>query len=346
MSHTLFRRVVCGIAAALLLAHAPGAFAQTTRAKTFKILHIMSYHSPWRWTDGQLAGFKKGIGDLPAEFKVVQLDSKQNNSPEALRAKAKEAVRLIESWKPDLVYTTDDDAQEHVARHYVNTNLPFVFSGVNKDPATYGFTGSRNVTGVVEHEHFIESLKLLKAVAPNVRRIALVFDDAPMWAPVKKRMRERLTEVPDVEVTAWDTITTWDDYQRRIKAYPAIADAVALIGIFNFKDGSGSNVRYQEVLRWTAAHSTLPDLSFWTDRVHHGTLAAVTVSEQEQGLAAGHIARSILLEGRSPSSFAMKPTTKGNPMVSLARAQKLRLKVKSGVLLSAEVVSKFEWEVQ
>lgn len=338
-------RRLSGIVWILFILHAPVAFAGSAPGeKTFRILHIMSYHSPWRWTDGQLAGFKKGLGGLPAEFKVFQLDAKQNSSPESIRRKAQEAMQLIETWRPDLVYTSDDDAQEYVSRHYVNKRLPFVFSGVNKDPATYGFTGSKNVTGVLEQEHFVESLKLLRSVAPGIRRIAVVFDDAPMWDPVAKRIRARLSEVPEIEVTAWDTIRTWEEYQRRIRAYPAIADAVALIGIFGFKDAQGRNVRYQDVLKWTAEHSMLPDLSFWLDRVHYGTLAAVTVSEHEQGLAAGRIARAILKDGRPPSSIPMKPTVKGVPVISLARANKLGLKVKSGVLLSAEVITKFDWD--
>ena len=51
-----------------------------------------------------------------------------------------------------------------------------------------------------------------------------------------------------------------------------------------------------------------------------------------------------LAEGRRPSEFAMKPTLKGGPVICLARAQKLGLQVTSGVLLSAEVIRRFEWE--
>lgn len=334
------------LALAWLPAYGAAAPAQPAPAaqKTFRILHIMSYHSPWRWTDGQLAGFKEALGDVRAEYKVFELDSKRHSDPAAIEKKAREARKLIDTWKPDLVYTTDDDVQEHVVKHYVNTDLPFVFSGVNKDPALYGFKGSRNVTGVVEHEHFAESLRLLRAVAPGVRRIAVVFDDAPMWQPVMKRMRAQLAEVPDVHIVAWDVIRTWDDYKRRIKAYPAIADGIALIGIFNYRDANGKNVPYQDVLRWTAENSTLPDLGFWIDRVYYGTLVSVTVSERQQGLAAGRIARAILKQGKPPSSFAMLPTAKGMPIISLARANKLGLKVKSSILLSAEVVTKFDWE--
>jgi ABC-type uncharacterized transport system substrate-binding protein len=343
-----FRPLRTLLAIACLLVPAAAAPAQPAPApqKAFRILHIMSYHSPWRWTDGQLAGFKEGLGDLRAEYKVFEMDTKRHSEPASIEKKAREARHLIETWKPDLVYATDDDVQEHVVRHYVNTDLPFVFSGVNKDPAVYGFTGSRNVTGVVEHEHFAESLRLLRAVAPKVRRIAVVFDDAPMWQPVMKRMREQLAQVPEVEIAAWDTIRTWDEYKRRIKEYAAIADGIALIGIFNYKDAAGKNVPYQDVLRWTAENSTLPDLGFWIDRVYYGTLAAVTVSERQQGLAAGRIARGILKDGKSPSSFPMLPTAKGTPVINLARVNSMGLKVRSSILLSAEVITKFEWDAR
>jgi hypothetical protein len=46
-----------------------------------RILHVMSYHAPWRWTDGQLAGFKEGLGDVDAQFRVFQMDTKRRSSP-------------------------------------------------------------------------------------------------------------------------------------------------------------------------------------------------------------------------------------------------------------------------
>lgn len=339
-------RFLLGVAAVLLAGAGSVAARQPAVAPkpTFKILHVMSYHTPWRWTEGQLQGFKDGLGDLAAEYKVFEMDSKRTNTPEAKERKGREARELIESWKPDLLYTTDDDAQEYVARHYVDSPLPIVFSGVNKDPKTYGFSGSRNVSGVLEHEHFIESVRLLRAMAPHVRRIAVVLDDAPMWEPVVARMRAGLRRDPELAIVAWDVIPTFDEYKRRIEAYAGIADAIALIGIFHFKDAAGRNVPYQDVLRWTAENSALPDLGFWIDRVHFGTLAAVTVSEREQGLAAGRVARAILGEGKTPSSIPMKPTVKGIPVINLARAARLGIKVKSGVLLSAEVIERFEWD--
>ena len=310
-----------------------------------KVLHVMSYHSPWEWTDTQLQGFRAALHDLDVEYRVFQMDTKRRSDPEWKRAVGGQARELLDAWKPDLVYTSDDDAQAYVAARYVNGPIPFVFSGVNADPQKYGFVGSTNVTGVVEHEHFVESVALLRQIVPAARRIAVILDDSPMWDPVVQRMKAQLPGL-GVSVTSWDVVKTFRQYKERMKHLEGEVDAVALVGIFTFKDDAGQNVPYQEVLRWTAENSRLPDLSFWKDRVLHGTLTAVSVSGYEQGLAAGKIARGILAEGRSPASYPMKSSARGEPLVSLARANALGIRVKTGVLLTAKVVSTYAWVEQ
>ena len=333
--------------AALLMA-ATAAHAQwavPTDGSPVRILHAMSYHTPWRWTEGQLEGFKAGLGNIKAEYQVIELDTKRHSDALHKDERAKAVRALVEQWKPHLIYTTDDDAQDMVTRHYLNTPILQIFSGVNKPPEQYGFDKATNVTGVVEQEHFAESVRLLKRVVPTARRLVVVLDDAQMWAPVVERMKAASLP-PDVRIVAWETIRTFDEYKQRVAAYPAMADAIALIGIFNFKDGNGRNVPYQEVQRWTAEHSSLPDLGFWVDRVHHGTLLAITVSEYEQGLAAGRLARKVLVEGKSPRALPMLPTTKGVPVISLARARALGIKVHSDLLLSAQIITRYEWNTK
>lgn len=312
--------------------------------KKWKILHIMSYHAPWKWTDDQLNGFKYALRDLDIEYKVFQMDTKRKSSAEWKETVAEKAKDLIDTWQPDLVYTNDDNAQEYVVKYYVNTKIPFVFSGVNANPEKYGFTGSKNVTGILEQEHFVESVQLLKAIAPNINKVAVILDEGSTWTGVTNRMKKKLNKLPGVEFVSWDKIKTFKQFKNRMQELQTQADAVALLGIFTFKDEAGNNVPYTQVLRWTADNSKLPDFSFWKDRISYGTLCTVTVSGYEQGLAAGNIARGILVDGKSPSSYSMQPTTKGEPVISLARANKLGLKIKSGVLLAAEVVEEFKWE--
>lgn len=316
-----------------------------TKGKRFKIFHVMSYHSPWQWTDDQVKGFKAGIAGIDIEFREFQLDAKNNSAPEAIEKRAKEACELIDTWHPDLVFTSDDAAQEYVVKKYINSNIPFVFSGVNADPKKYGFEKSGNVTGVLEEEHFIQSVKLLLDIKPSVKRIAVVLDDDPMWEPVIKRSRKKAAEqIPDINFVHWDVIKTFSDYKRKIKEYETTADAVCIFGWFTFKDDNGNNASEMDVGRWTAENSRLPDFSFWKDRVSKGTLCSVYVSAYEQGLKAGKEAYMILAQGVSPSDIKMESSVKGRPAISLYRAKKLGIKLNSTVLLNSDIIEKTLWQ--
>jgi ABC-type uncharacterized transport system substrate-binding protein len=305
--------------------------------RKWKILYIMSYHSPWKWTDGQFEGFRAALKGMDVEYKVFQLNMKRRTDDAWKKQISREARELIESFQPDLVYTSDDYAMEYVVKHYVNQKLPFVFSGVNANPSVYGLEGVSNVTGVLEEEHFVETIKLLKQIVPGVKKIAIIYDDDPTWPPVLARIKKALPQLPDIEITSWDLIHTFAQFKKRLAELQKEADAIGFLGIFSFKDKKGQNVSYKTVCRWVLDHSNLPDFSFFVDRISYGTLCTVNVSEEAQGHAAGMIARGILLEGRSPASYPMKPTVKGVPMINLFRAKKLGLKIKSSILLSVIV---------
>jgi ABC-type uncharacterized transport system substrate-binding protein len=329
---------------ALCAALVPAAQAQQPPGRPYRILHVMSYHSPMGWSDGQFAAFKTAFERVPVEYRVLRMEANRNRSLAWAQAKGREARDLIEAWKPDLVYATDDDAQEHVTRHYVNRATPFVVSGVNRDPAVYGFTGARNVAGVLEPVHIAETYNLLRAVVPHARRFAIVTDEAPSMLALAADVKRHIEATPGAELVALDVVRSFEAYQRAVRGYEGRADAIWPLGVHGLTDAGGKPVSREEVMRWTAENSRLPDLAFWSERVEKGTLVAVTVSSREQGLAAGRIARAILLEGKSPAALGVRPDTKGVPMISLARAGKLGLRVKSGVLLSAEVVNRFDWE--
>ncbi|HLB17058.1 MAG TPA: ABC transporter substrate binding protein [Burkholderiales bacterium] len=337
-------RIVLAAAAALALAGTAFAQQQARGEKPYRILYVMSYHSPMGWADGQFAGFKEALAGIPVEYRVFRMEANLHRNESWAVQKGKEARDLIEAWKPDLVYASDDDAQEHVTKHYVNKPLPIVVSGVNKDPAAYGLVGSRNVAGVLEPVHIVETVRLLQAVAPGVRRFGIVTDEAPSMQALVGQIREQIKAIPGVEIVAADTVRTFEAYQEVVRQYQDRVDAFWPLGVHGFVDAQGKGVPREVVLKWTAENSRLPDIAFWEDRVRLGTLVAVTVSPRQHGLAAGRMARAILVEGKSPASLGLKPDVKGVPMVSLARANKLGLKVTSGVLLSAEVLEKFEWE--
>ncbi|HMV52009.1 MAG TPA: hypothetical protein PKD31_29970, partial [Blastocatellia bacterium] len=75
------------------------------------------------------------------------------------------------------------------------------------------------MTGVLEHEHFVESVGLVRKLVPKARRIALIFDDAKMWGPVRARIEAAMGSLPDMEIVAIDVVPTFADYKRKIAEY-------------------------------------------------------------------------------------------------------------------------------
>src|SRR3990167_8726741 len=78
-----------------LLGQASGLALAQEAPKKFKILHIMSYHSPWEWTDDQLRGFQQALEGVDAEYKVFQMDTKRKSSEEWKEQVGREARDLI-----------------------------------------------------------------------------------------------------------------------------------------------------------------------------------------------------------------------------------------------------------
>jgi ABC-type uncharacterized transport system substrate-binding protein len=307
--------------------------------KQYKILHVMSYHSPWEWADNQILGFQTALKGLNVQYHVMQMDAKRKSDEAWLKQISGEIRKTIDTSRPDMIFISDDAAAEYVAKYYVNSSIPIVFSAVNAEPSKYGFAGSKNVTGVLERIHYVPTLSLLKKLVPNVQKIAIISDTGTMWTDIiEKEMKPRQGDLPDIKVVNYDAISTFDEFKQKVLAYQNEVDALGFLGIFEFKDENGKNVPMEDVLKWLQANSKLPDFSFWEDRVLKGTLCGISVSAYEQGYKAGVYARGILTQGKSPSEYAMVPTERGIPLVNLATAKRLNIKPNAEVLLTAKII--------
>ena len=312
--------------------------------QTFHVLHVMSYHEGWEWTEAQLQGFKDALKDANVEYTVKAMDCKNHADDEYRQAKANELQQYIDGTKPDLVYVSDDEGLQYLVSKYVNSDIPFVFSCVNKDISEYGLGNANNVTGVYEVEHFGASFELIQEIVPDIKDVIVIFDRAEMWNDVKARMLDKTPNYPGVNFIFLDPIMTFEQYKEAILRYNGKVDALCLVGVFNYADENGNSVFYQDVLKWTEANSTIPDFSFWIDRIDNSTLCSVAISGYEQGYTAGQIARKILVENISPKDIPTTHTAKGSIAINTKRAAKLNLQVSADLLLSAEVYTKYQWE--
>lgn len=138
---------VASISAALL--HGVCSHAAIAKEKLPKCLYISSYHSGYDWSDGVETGIRKTLlGEC--ELRQFDMDTKRKRDPEDLAKAVRKAIAIIESWRPDVVITSDDNAAKHlIVPHYSESQVPFVFSGINWTVEEYGFPFP-NVTGIVE----------------------------------------------------------------------------------------------------------------------------------------------------------------------------------------------------
>lgn len=122
-------------------------FSASVAAK--KCLYIASYHQGYEWSDGVERGLKRELADQ-CEFKQFNMDTKRNPSENFKKQAGLKAKALINSWQPDVVIASDDNASKYLIQPYFKDhNIPFVFCGINWDVEAYGYPYS-NATGMVE----------------------------------------------------------------------------------------------------------------------------------------------------------------------------------------------------
>ncbi len=141
-----------------------------------KILYIDSYHVGYPWSDGIEQGIRDTVEGKGVELQVYRMDTKRQTSEEHKQKVALEAKELIESFKPDVVIAADDNASKYIIQqYYSDSELPFVFAGVNWDASVYGFP-TKNVTGMIEVAPIPQLLEQLSTFA-NGDRIGFIGPD-------------------------------------------------------------------------------------------------------------------------------------------------------------------------
>jgi ABC-type uncharacterized transport system substrate-binding protein len=145
-----------------------------------KILFVHSYHQGYPWTDGILAGFvqalelsqKKEPNFWESTNTLLQnfyMDTKRRSTEENKRDAASRAKELIESWQPDIIVTSDDNALKYLVVPILeHSTVPIIFCGVNWDVSEYKLSASR-VTGMIEVQPIDQILSVLQPFAHGTK---------------------------------------------------------------------------------------------------------------------------------------------------------------------------------
>lgn len=298
------------------------------------VLLIFSYHAEYTWHAEEARGVEEVLQREGISFETFYLDTKRHTGNEWEEQIAAEAREKIDEYDPDLVIVFDDNACALVATHYVGESLPFVFCGVNADPAEYGFPAI-NVTGVLERPDLRGSAELLRQLVLDAEKAVLILDASPSAEGFAKGLEGVSLPVEITEVYFTNDFAEW---QAKVLEVQSEVDA---IGLFTYhtlrRQGEEESMSPDEVLQWTLENSRLPEFVTLDFTIEGGALCGVVLSAYEQGKAAAEIAIRILA-GEKPSDIPVAIPQATRAIVNAARAMELGIEIGEETLAEIELV--------
>jgi ABC-type uncharacterized transport system substrate-binding protein len=257
-----------------------------------KCLFVSSYHQGYAWSDGVERGLRSTL-DGHCELRQFDMDTKRKKSIEDKQAAAMEARQLIDTWRPDVVITADDNAAKYLIQPFFrDADTPFVFCGINWTAKEYGFPYS-NATGMIEVAPVQAMVEEAQALVPNARRTLYIGANTATEKKNADRLRratERLGLVFEQRLAS--SLAEWID------AYSAGQDYDFIIIGSNAGINDWDNKAVREAILPLTRRLTVTSHT-WMMPV---SMLGMTKVPEEQGEWAGQVALQILA-GAKPHEF-------------------------------------------
>lgn len=264
------------------------------------VLHSGPERSPWvQQVDG---GIRAALGanrrPLSVEWNYLGFASTATRGmPEA----AAEARRAIDRFRPDVLVAVDDEANSLVAQYYAGRTTPrILYVSIDQPPASYGYTGASNVSGIAEQMPWAAIRDALVQLFPGRPvRLPVIGVDGPSdraevaqlkafgdWGPVTIG-----------EPTLVSSAGAWRDAVTR-----ADGDALLVLGPQELPGGDGSMVTAAELSRWTQGHSRPLPIGTQVDFVPDGGALSFAPAPDDYGRKAIDLALDWLDDRATPGA--------------------------------------------
>ena len=300
-----------------------GYFPLTAQAD--KCLFVSSYHPGYAWSDGVERGLRS-ILEGKCEIRQFNMDTKRNKHPEYMKKTGLEAKQLIDSWKPDIVITADDNAAKYVIQaHYRDHEVPFVFCGVNWTADEYGFPYS-NVTGMVEVAPIYPLIEKVKDLIPGAKRAIYLGADTVTEKKNLARFEKALGKYDiHLDSALADTMHDWLNSYTRAQQYDFVIVG-SNSGIYNW-----NRERVINIIRTRSKKLTVTN----HDWMMPYTMLGFTKIPEEQGEWAAQAALSILA-GVQISKIAIIPNRKWDIWTNSSLLQAANIMLPEGLILKSK----------
>lgn len=331
-----------------------------------RIAVVSSYHPNYLWSQETNAGLIAALLEFRyldnedqgeqytrddyvessrAVIKKWWMDTKRKSSRDEIKRAVERIVIDLERFRPDILLLGDDNAANHIANQYIDTELPVVFWGVNGTPLKYGLLDSidrpgHNVTGIYQAGYLKEGIIALKALIPYIKTMAVLSDNSPTGRAKVKEL-ERYARKDQLPVRIVETVVTnsVDTWKAKALELQHQVDAFFVLNHNTLKDATERPIDQLEVGAWYLRHINKPDISHEKQFVIEGMLCAVDDSGFKQGFEAVKVAHRILDNGEDPALIAAHAPARGPFIINLQRAEMLGIReaIESSPLVEARV---------
>lgn len=294
------------------------------RAEDAKCLYVGSYHPGNPWQDRLLQGLINGL-EGKCELRQFHMDSKRNPSPDHCRQKALEAKAVIESWKPDVVIGSDDNASKYlIAEYYKDKGLPFVFCGVNISGKEYGYPYS-NATGMIEVMPIVPLIDAIQKILPGADTGVVLIPDRISEKKSAQRYMEFFKKRGILSrIVVCDSLQS---FQREYKKAQQ-ADFIITLNVTVIPDWDEKKVK--EFLDIHSTKLTAATGKWMTPIV----MLVMAHLPEEQGEYAASVA-SRILGGASPSDIPVVANRRWNTFVNVPLLQRAGIRIPPGIMQQA-----------
>jgi len=220
-----------------------------------------------------------------------------NSAPDKMKQEALLVLREVESFKPDVVFTLDDDAFREVGLKLQGKSYPVIFSGLNGQPEKYSkntpFLDSKgrpnsNITGVYEKLHFQTALNVMKGVIPNIKKVVALLDMTPTSYAIRTQLEMELVGYPQKVEVVFKHVGTMKDYLRELSEISNDPSVQAVYPVvLSVADDTGKSVGFKTTLKAYIENCNKPGMALNFDFARLGLFGGASVDFSAMGKQAG-----------------------------------------------------------
>jgi ABC-type uncharacterized transport system substrate-binding protein len=227
------------------------------------------------------------------------------------------AVNITEDFKPEIIVAVGEEAQEYVAKKYINVSDIKIVCAKIKKPSVYGYATAKNISGVREQFPLQEIEKILSHLKPKKNGLSLVSlgDQTTLMAADDEFILEHSWHPHRIKDSLM--VSNFEEWKKAIRKLNKSKD-IDFILVSNYRNLKTSFkdplvVSYKDVMSWTIKNSKIPVVGLYENNSKDGVPISISTSSYTEGQSTA----KLVLEMIEEKAIKTKMTTTQHFLVSM-----------------------------